>query len=271
VTKDEGLALSLSNPLKVTFMKIRYSHRKWLFAAMVAAAFVSAASAMAAEQPVHIRGTITDVTATGFTVQTDAGSRTVLIAPDTRITGVVPSSFEQIQPGSFIGAANVPDGTTSRALEVVVFPPAMKGSGLGDYAWDLPASGNASAMKSGNVMPSAMTNGTVKMMKPGEPMPSAMTNGTVKTMTPGEAMPSATTTNGTVKSATGSGDRTLVVDYGKGEKTIDVPADAPVVTFQPATKADIVKGAHVFVAANPGNPAIAKVVGVGIHGTVPPM
>ena len=252
VTKDEGLLTVPLQSLKVKFMKTRYSHRKWLLTAVLAVTSVTATSAIAAEQAVHIRGTITGVTATGFTVQTDAGSRTVVIASDTRITGVVPSSLEQIQTGSFIGSANVPDGTTSRALEVVVFPPAMKGSGLGDYAWDPPASGNGSAMASSDVMPSAMTNGTVKMMKPGESMPSAMTNGTVK-------------------SATNGGDRALVVDYGKGEKTIVVPADASVVTFQPATKADIIKGAHVFVAANPGNPVIAKVVGVGIKGTVPPM
>ncbi|MFZ0869354.1 MAG: hypothetical protein WAM90_01375 [Rhodanobacter sp.] len=224
-----------------------------LLASLLVAISATAASAMAADQAVHVRGTVTDVTATGFTVQTDAGSRTISLAADTRITGVVPSSIDQIQPGSFIGSANVPSGTTSRALEVVVFPPAMKGSGLGDYAWDLPAKGaNASAMTNGDVMASAMTNGTVKKMKSGESMPSAMTNGTVKT-------------------ATGSGDRMLVIDYGKGEKTIDVPADAPVVTFQPAVRSDIVKGAHVFVAAMPGNPATAKVVAVGINGTVPPM
>jgi hypothetical protein len=97
-----------------------------------------------------------------------------------------------------------------------------------------------------------------------------MTNGTVKTMNQGVPMSSAMT-NGTVKSATGSGDRTIVVDYGKGEKSIDVPADAPVVTFELADKSAIVKGAHVFVAANPGNPITARVVAVGIHGTVPPM
>ena len=238
---------------KVTLMKIRYFNPNLLLAAMVAAVSVTAVSAMAADQPVHVRGTVTDVTATGFTVQTDAGSRTIAIAADTRITGVIPSSLDEIKPGSFIGSANVPSGATSRALEVVVFPPAMKGSGLGDYAWNLPAKGNgASAMTAGNAMPSAMTNGTVKMMNHGMPMPSAMTNGTVKT-------------------STGSGDRTIVVDYGKGEKSIDVPADAPVVTFQPADKSAIVKGAHVFVAAVPGTPMTAKVVAVGINGTVPPM
>jgi hypothetical protein len=236
-------------------MKTRYLNRKLLLASLLVATSVTAVSAMAADQPVHVRGTVTDVTATGFTVQTDAGTKTIILAADTRITGVVPSSIDQIQPGSFIGSANVPSGTTSRALEVVVFPPAMKGSGLGDYAWDLPAkgaSGSAMAMTNGDVMGSAMTNGTVKKMKSAEAMPSAMTNGTVKT-------------------ATGSSDRMLVIDYGKGEKTIDVPADAPVVTFQPAVRTDIVKGAHVFVAAMPGNPATAKVVAVGINGTVPPM
>ncbi|MBB6186178.1 hypothetical protein [Rhodanobacter sp. MP7CTX1] len=234
-------------------MKTRYLNRKLLLASLLVATSVTAVSAMAADQPMHVRGTVTEVTATGFTVQTDAGSKTIVLAADTRITGVVPSSIDQIKPGSFIGSANVPSGSTSRALEVVVFPPAMKGSGLGDYAWDLPAKGaSASAMTNGDVMGSAMTNGTVKKMKSGESMPSAMTNGTVKT-------------------ATGNGDRMLVIDYGKGEKTIDVPADAPVVTFQPAVRSDIVKGAHVFVAALPGNPATAKLVAVGINGTVPPM
>jgi hypothetical protein len=234
-------------------MKTHYLHRNGLLAAMAIAISATSISALAADQPIHVRGTVTDVTATGFTMQTDTGSRTIAIAADTRISGVVPSSLDQIAPGSFIGSANVPDGKTSRALEVVVFPPAMKGSGLGDYAWDLPAKGGStSAMTNGSVMRSAMTNGTIKKMNHAMPMSSAMTNGTVK-------------------SASGSGDRTLVVDYGKGEKTIDVPANVPVVTFKPADRNAIVKGAHVFVAGLPGNPVNARIVAVGLDGTVPPM
>ncbi len=58
--------------------------------------------------------------------------------PSTRISGVVPSSFAQIKAGTFVGIANVPGtGGASSALEVVVFPDAMKGAGLGDYPWDL--------------------------------------------------------------------------------------------------------------------------------------
>lgn len=144
-------------------MKTHYLHRKGLLAAMTVAISAASISAMAADQPIHVRGTVTDVMATGFTMQTDAGSRTITVAADTRITGVVPSSLDQIAPGTFIGSANVPDGKTSRALEVVVFPPAMKGSGLGDYAWDLPAKGGStSAMTNGSVMPSAMTTAASK-------------------------------------------------------------------------------------------------------------
>lgn len=219
--------------------------RKVLTAGLILALPAASLSAMAADQPVHLRGIVTDVSASGFTVQTDAGAKTVALAAHTRITGVVPSSLDAIQPGSFIGSANLTDGSRSRAQEVVVFPPAMKGSGLGDYPWDLPAQGGGM---------------------------SAMTNGTVKSSSMGAApLTQSAMTNGTVKSSSGSGARTIVVDYGKGEKTIEVPAATPVVTFKPADKRAIVKGAHVFVAAKPGTPMVAAVVAVGLDGTVPPM
>ncbi|KLD66179.1 hypothetical protein [Dyella japonica] len=224
-----------------------------LWLAGMAIAMTAAVPAIAAEQAVHVRGTVTEVTATGFTVQTATGTQNVAMAADTRITGVVPSSLEAIQPGSYIGSANVPQGGAANALEVVVFPPAMKGTGLGDYPWDLPAHGGGSAMTNGSVMSSAMTNGTVKSNASGRPvMQSAMTNGTVKT-------------------AAGDGARTLVVDYGSGEKTIKVTASTPIVTFAPADKSAIVKGAHVFVAGKPGNPVAAGLVAVGLNGTAPPM
>ena len=202
--------------------------RKASLTAMAAGLALAFTTAIAADQPatpVHIRGTVLAVTDTGFTVQTLAGTQTIAVAPETKITGVVPSSLDAIKSGTFIGTANVPGASGARALEVVVFPDAMKGTGLGDYAWDLPAKSGA---------------------------PSAMTNGTVKT-------------------STGSGARTLVVDYGKGEKTINVPANVPVVSFQPADKTAIVRGAHVFVVGKPGNPVGAGLVAVGLNGTVPPM
>jgi hypothetical protein len=223
--------------------------RQAILTAMAAGLAITAlAPAAAADQPgapVHIRGTVLAVTDTGFSVQTLAGIQNIAVADDTKITGVVPSSLDAIKSGTFIGTANVPGASGARALEVVVFPDSMKGTGLGDYAWDLPAKSGASS-----AMTSAMTNGTVKAMK--HPAMSAMTNGTVKT-------------------SSGSGARTLVVDYGKGEKTINVPANVPVVSFQPADKTALVKGAHVFVVGKPGNPVGAGLVAVGLNGTVPPM
>lgn len=233
-------------------MKRRYLKQKLLLASMVIA-MSAAVPAIAADPALHLRGTVTDVGATGFTVQTATGTQDVTIATDTRIAGVVPSTLAAIQPGSFIGSANVPHGTAANALEVVVFPPAMKGTGLGDYPWDLPAHGGGG---------SAMTNGSVK---------SAMTNGTVKSSKAGGMAMQSAMTNGTVKTATGGDTRTLVVDYGTGQKTINVSANTPVVTFVPSDKSAIVTGARVFVVGKPGNPVAAGFVAVGLNGTVPPM
>jgi hypothetical protein len=216
-----------------------------LMAGTFAAFVLASLPSLAAGQPVHLRGTITNVSATGFTVQTSMGAKKVVVAAGTRITGVVPSTIEKIQPGSFIGSANVPHGNRARALEVVVFPPAMKGSGLGDYTWDLPTHEGTG---------SAMTNGTVKSSEAGA-----------------GAMAQSAMTNGTVKAASGTWIHTVVVDYGKGEKTIEVTADTPVVTFKPVDRSALVNGAHVFVAGAPGNPVAAAVVAVGLDGTVPPM
>ncbi|WP_158884805.1 metal ABC transporter permease [Rhodanobacter sp. L36] len=233
-------------------MKNHSLARTWLATCMLVA--ISSA-AVAAEQPVHVRGTITRVSASGFTVQTDSGMQNVVVSATTRIAGVVPSSVDAIQPGSFIGSANLSNGKTGRAQEVVVFPPAMKGSGMGDHPWDLPAQGGGmSAMTNGSVMSSAMTDGTVKDSSKSDDsmMQSAMTNGTVKT-------------------ASGNGSRTIVVDYGKGEKTLDIPAGTPIVTFKPADRKAIIKGAHVFVIGQAGSPVAAAMVAVGLDGTVPPM
>ncbi|MEW9624202.1 hypothetical protein [Rhodanobacter geophilus] len=218
--------------------------RKLLLAILFSATVAATLSAAAAGRPIHVRGTITQVAASGFTVQTGDGPRTIAITDGTRIAGVVPTSLGEIRPGSFIGSANVPNGNTARALEVVVFPPAMKGMGLGDYPWDLPARGGR--------MSTAMTNGNVMQVSRGPAPPSAMTNGTVKAVT-------------------GQGDVRMVVDYGKGEKTIEVPAGVPVVTFKPADRRALVVGAHVFVAGQPGEPVAADVVTVGLDGAVPPM
>lgn len=203
----------------------------------------------AAEPPVHIRGTVVSATATDLTVKTGAGDVSLAIDSTTRIAGVVPSSLEQIKEGSFVGIANMPGARTSSALEVVVFPESMKGAGLGDYPWDL-----APKNKDGAAQSSAMTNGTVK---------SSMAASSPAT---GSAM-----TNGTVKKTESSKGLVLTVDYGKGEKTIRVPTNVPVVGIVPADASKLLPGAHVFVSTKADAPKNAAFVAVGIDGTVPPM
>jgi len=204
-------------------------------------------TAIASDPPAHIRGTIVAATPDTLSVRTSEGAVSVAVDASTRISGVVPSSVEQIKAGTFVGIANVPGTGSSTALEVVVFPESMRGSGLGDYPWDLAPSGTQGSQKS------------------------AMTNGTVKSSAAGHTATSSAMTNGTVKKASTASGLVLTVDYGKGEKTIQVPPGVPVVGVVPTDSSKLVPGAHVFVATKKDAPKSAAFIAVGIDGTVPPM
>jgi hypothetical protein len=81
-------------------------------------------------------------------------------------------------------------------------------------------------------------------------------------------------TNGTVMNAVKEVDgRTLTVSYKGGEKKLAVPDGIPIVTFGPATKADLTPGATVFVPAKRGADGAlsAETVIVGTNGVNPPM
>jgi hypothetical protein len=108
-------------------------------------------TAIAQAAPPHrTRGTIDSITATQLVVTSRSGAQvTYAISGDTKVAGEKTVPISAIQTGSYIGSAAVPAGDGKlRALEVTVFPPAMKGVGEGHYGWDLGAS-------------SSMTNGTV--------------------------------------------------------------------------------------------------------------
>ncbi|SFL18478.1 metal ABC transporter permease [Methylobacterium pseudosasicola] len=213
-----------------------------------------ATGAQAAAPPERLRGTIEAVEGGGFTLKTlDGKSERVMLAPDAKVSWVIPAQLDQIKDGVFIGTAT--KGEPPVALEVVLFPESMRGTGEGHYDWDvIPDRTGGSAVKS------TMTNGTVKAAAPATApdaprVKSAMTNGTVK--------------------ASGSGaERTLTVDYGKGQSIqILVPPQAPVVTFEPADAAAISAGAKAFVVAARGadGTVTARRVAVGKDGLTPPM
>ncbi|MCW6506509.1 hypothetical protein [Lichenifustis flavocetrariae] len=119
-----------------------------LGAAFLCVGALTTAPAMAADMA-HIRGTVSAVQGSHVTIKTVDGKDIGLtLGADWKIGGVVAASMADIKPGTFIGTANVagPDG--NKALEVVVFPEAMRGTGEGDYGWDLKPK---SAMTNANV------------------------------------------------------------------------------------------------------------------------
>jgi hypothetical protein len=194
-----------------------------------------AGAAADAPPPHHIRGTVTAINGDLVTIATADGPAVVTISDKTHFAGVVPGKVSDITPGTFIGTANVEGTGPARALEVVVFPPAMNGTGEGDYPWDLPA---------GNGHMSTMTNGTVAA-----PKMSTMTNGTVASEQSGDT-------------------KVVKLTFKGGTKTVAIGPGTPIVRVMPGTRSLLVKGAHV-VAFPPAN--AAPFVVIGEEGAVPPM
>jgi hypothetical protein len=108
------------------------------------------ALAQAQAGPRRIRGTIDGLSGRDLSITTREGQKvTVRLAENAGVSALRRLELSSITPGSFIGTAAEPgpDGVW-RALEVLVFPEALRGTGEGHYAWDLTPS-------------STMTNATV--------------------------------------------------------------------------------------------------------------
>jgi hypothetical protein len=226
-----------------------------LFGLILAATTAFVIAAMAAAQSNRIRGTIESVDRNSMTVQTLQGNKVqVSLTGATKYVTVVESSLANVAKGSFIGTATKGSGNFLVALEVVIFPPSLRGTGEGHYGWDtLPDTTMAGV---GSVA-SSMTNGTVEV---------ASSSG------PGTKV-NTTMTNGDVQSASErSGAKRITVTYNGGKQTILVPPTAPIVAFQPAEHSAVITGAHVFIkASEDGGKATADFVAVGKDGLTPPM
>ena len=101
-------------------------------------AWTQAASAQTAAQQ-RIRGDVVAIDGLSVQVKERSGALlTVKLAENYTVTAVVKIDSDRIVPGTYVGAASMPqpDGT-QRALEVLVFPEARRGSGEGHYPWDL--------------------------------------------------------------------------------------------------------------------------------------
>jgi hypothetical protein len=198
---------------------------KRLLAAALALCCTLALAQTAAPPTQRLRGSVESFDGSTLVLKERSGELIRLALADNLVVNeVLAIDLAAIQPGSFIGTAALPGADGSlRALEVLVFPEAARGSGEGHYPWDL---------------------------QPG----STMTNATVADL-----------------AATPQG-RTLKLRYKDGEKTVQVPADAPVVTFKPGDRSLLVAGAKVVVTAQlrDGQPTALRVL-AGRNGFTPPM
>lgn len=201
-----------------------------LQAGMMAATAIVAMAATAAPaqnaRPTNIRGTVVSQSGSSLKVKSREGKLVdVTLAEGWKISSLARATLASIKPGDYVGIASMPNAKGDRALEVLIFPPAMKGVGEGSFGWDL---------------------------KP----KSSMTNASVTNL---------------VKGVNG---RTVTLSYNGGQqKTITIPQNAPIVTFAPATPADLKPGVKVFISAQPAADGkfSARQMVVGKNGVTPPM
>ena len=86
--------------------------------------------------------------------------------------------------------------------------------------------------------------------------------------------PGSKMTNANVADVVGIGkDRVLTVRYKGGQQKVRVPDTASIVTFAPAERGTLKRGAHIFCIAQrqPDGTLTAARVNVGLKGAVPPM
>lgn len=227
-------------------------HNMYRLLALAIAASTALAATTAVAAPERVRGTVAAVSGDTLTVRSALGQNVpVLLTGKTRYLKVAPSSLDHLDPGAYIGTATKSIGDQLIALQVVIFPPSMKGTGEGHYAWDR--------------IPDTTLSGVGTA-------PSEMTNGTVRTVSAATTV-NSTMTNGTVSSTAGSGGaKQIVVTYKGGKRVILVPPTAPIVTYQHGERAELKPGAAVFInAVSHGGMVTANAVAVGTDGVKPPM
>ncbi|MBN9563643.1 MAG: hypothetical protein J0H14_23420 [Alphaproteobacteria bacterium] len=123
---------------------------------LVACAVLGFAAAAGAQTPTRIRGTIEAVNGRTLAIDTREGKKISVQVPEpVTVMAVKRADRSSISPGAFVGIAAEPDAQGKlKAQEVLVFPENMRGTGEGQYGWDLTPKSN-------------MTNGTVKAAKQG--------------------------------------------------------------------------------------------------------
>lgn len=124
----------------------------WRGVVLAVVGLFSVAAASAA--PTRIRGEITSVDGTVLTIRTTAGEDVkVTLADKVQVGAVARATLADIGADSYVGAAGMPqpDGTI-KAMEIHIFPPALRGAGEGNRDFDLaPGSTMTNAAVTGKV------------------------------------------------------------------------------------------------------------------------
>jgi hypothetical protein len=100
---------------------------------------LGAAATTWAQESMRVRGTIERVEGPVYVVKTRDGAEVkVVLADKGVVVGLVKASLADIKPGTFVGVTGLPqpDGS-QKAVEVHIFPEAMRGTGEGHRPWDL--------------------------------------------------------------------------------------------------------------------------------------
>lgn len=100
---------------------------------------IFATSTVWAQDTVRVRGTIERVEGQTIVIKSREGADLkVVLADNVLVVALVKASLSDIKPGSFVGVTGMPqpDGS-QKAVEVHIFPEAMRGTGEGHRPWDL--------------------------------------------------------------------------------------------------------------------------------------
>ena len=128
--------------------------RRAFGAAGFALQLVTSASFAQQPPPVRVRGTVEAVDGPVLTVKSRDGQTTykVRLTDNAAVRGIVKAALSDIKDNSYIGVTGMPQADGSqKAVEIHIFPEALRGTGEGHRPWDL--------------MPnSTMTNATVAQM-----------------------------------------------------------------------------------------------------------
>ncbi len=115
------------------------TYLKYGAAGAAAVALLLSLAPASAQQPARVRGTIEKIDGSTLTIKSREGATVNVVLKDgAAVRGVAKAQLADIKQNSFVGitAMPQPDGT-QKAIEVHIFPEALRGAGEGHRPWDL--------------------------------------------------------------------------------------------------------------------------------------